>query len=73
VTKQAMRYLALVIAVFVSWTVIDSPSSFAADSMSPNPDLAHIIPAIPERKVTHIQELFRGNSFRFVARRTAEA
>jgi hypothetical protein len=67
VTKQAMRYLALVIAVFVSWTVIDSPSSFAADSMSPNPDLAHIIPATPERRVTHIQELFLGNIFRFVA------
>jgi hypothetical protein len=62
-----MRCLALVIAVFVSWTAVDSPRSFASESVSPNPNLVHITPAILERKVTQIRELFFGNIFRFLA------
>jgi hypothetical protein len=64
--ERVTRYLALVVAVFASWTVADSPRPFATASTSPSSALAQIARAIPEREVAHGQKFIFGNFFTFV-------
>jgi hypothetical protein len=46
--KQSMRYLTVMIAVFMSWTA-SVPSSFATDSMGSGLSAVRITPVIPQR------------------------
>ncbi|MBV9648733.1 MAG: hypothetical protein JO296_01170 [Pseudonocardiales bacterium] len=47
--KQAMRHLAVVTAVFMSWTLATPPSSFAADAMSQRFDEHGLLPPDTQR------------------------